>query len=162
MSLSIYHSCCNNSSPSSHDVNLPCMINVMGPLGALRSAHEGCGRASPMQACAAAHRQLQGRRRAHSAARRALARDLTILVFLAPSDAGTPSCAGMCRSAEAAAVSLPGMLRRAPAVDRSRWTWRTPLERTLPFWHGWCLPLTRHFCSWDHHCWCPPTSSLTH
>lgn len=48
-----------------------------------------------------------------------------------------PSAAGMSRSAEAAAVSLPGMLRRAQAVDRARWVWRTPLERTQPFWDGW-------------------------
>jgi hypothetical protein len=38
-------------------------------------------------------------------------------------------------------VSLPGMLRRAPALDRCRWAWRTPLERTRPFWDGWCPPL---------------------
>lgn len=35
-------------------------------------------------------------------------------------------------------MSLPGMLRRAQAVDRARWVWRTPLERTQPFWDGWC------------------------
>lgn len=127
-------------------------LRGMGPLGGLHSAHEGCGRASLMQACAAAHGQLRCRCRAHSAARWASACVITILVFLAPSDAGTPSCAGMCRSVAAAAVSLPGMLRRAPAVDCSRWTWRTPLERTLPFWNGWCLPLTSHFCSCNYHC----------
>jgi len=53
---------------------------------------------------------------------------------------GRASAAGMSRSAEAAAVSLPGMLRRAPALDRCRWAWRTPLERTRPFWDGWCAP----------------------
>ena len=58
-----------------------------------------------------------------------------------------PSAAGMSRSAEAAAVSLPGMLRRAQAVDRARWVWRTPLERTQAFWDGWCCwPRNQRVC----------------
>ena len=127
-----------------------CELRVMGPLGGLHSAHEGCGRGvSYAGMCCSSSGFAVG----HTAQR---AEHWCVwspyFVFLAPSDAGKPSCAGMCRSAEAAAVSLPGMLRRAPAVDCSRWTWRTPLERTLPFWSGWCLPLTRHFCSCDYHC----------
>ncbi|KAK9838122.1 hypothetical protein WJX81_002596 [Elliptochloris bilobata] len=54
-------------------------------------------------------------------------------------------CSGTCRSTEAAAVSLPGMLRRAEAVDRARWVWRTPLERTQPFWDGWYAGLSALF-----------------
>lgn len=42
--------------------------------------------------------------------------------------------AGTCRNTEAAAVSLPSQLRRETAVDRDRWLWRTPLEKSQPFW----------------------------
>ena len=37
---------------------------------------------------------------------------------------------GTSKNAEAAAVSLPSQLRRKTAVDRDRWVWRTPLEKT--------------------------------
>ena len=45
-------------------------------------------------------------------------------------------------------MSLPGMLRRAQAVDRARWVWRTPLERTQPFWDGWCWPHAQRVCAY--------------
>ena len=31
-------------------------------------------------------------------------------------------------------MSLPSQLRRETAVDRDRWVWRTPLEKSQPFW----------------------------
>lgn len=42
--------------------------------------------------------------------------------------------AGTCKNAEAAAVSLPSMLKKEVAVDRGRWVWRTALEKSQPFW----------------------------
>jgi hypothetical protein len=42
--------------------------------------------------------------------------------------------AGTCTNVEAAAVSLPSMLRKEMAVDRARWVWRTPLEKSEPYW----------------------------
>ena len=43
---------------------------------------------------------------------------------------------GTSKNAEAAAVSLPSQLRRETAVDRDRWVWRTPLEKSQPFWYS--------------------------
>ena len=51
------------------------------------------------------------------------------------------SLPGTSKNAEAAAVSLPSQLRRETAVDRDRWVWRTPLEKSQPFWCGFpCGP----------------------
>ena len=46
---------------------------------------------------------------------------------------------GTSKNAAAAAVSLPSQLRRETAVDRDRWVWRTPLEKSQPFWWVLCL-----------------------
>ncbi|BDA49543.1 Protein phosphatase methylesterase 1 [Coccomyxa sp. Obi] len=52
---------------------------------------------------------------------------------------------GTCKNSEAATVSLPSMLRKEVAVDRGRWVWRTPLEKSQPFWQGWYEGLSDAF-----------------
>ena len=62
-------------------------------------------------------------------------------------DAALP---GTSKNAEAAAVSLPSQLRRETAVDRDRWVWRTPLEKSQPFWYvptcsaAYRVPVVQH------------------
>lgn len=52
---------------------------------------------------------------------------------------------GLVRNLESARVSVPAQLR----FDHGRrcWVWRTNLERTQPFWHGWFNGLSETFVS---------------
>ncbi|KAG2453592.1 hypothetical protein HYH02_001810 [Chlamydomonas schloesseri] len=58
---------------------------------------------------------------------------------------------GMSRNKEAAAVSMPGQLEQQQdeagprAGDGSRWTWRTHLELSRPYWEGWYTGLSEAF-----------------
>jgi protein phosphatase methylesterase 1 len=53
----------------------------------------------------------------------------------------------MSRNKEAAALSMSGQLRRRPGGEGEpeRWTWRTPLEQSRPFWAGWYTGLSEAF-----------------
>mmetsp|Transcript_17840 Transcript_17840/g.38383 ORF Transcript_17840/g.38383 Transcript_17840/m.38383 type:complete len:374 (+) Transcript_17840:102-1223(+) len=50
---------------------------------------------------------------------------------------------GMCRSKEAAAVSMPSQLRQD--AGSGHYVWATPLEKSRPFWEGWYQGLSDAF-----------------
>lgn len=54
---------------------------------------------------------------------------------------------GVCRSSEAASISLPSQLRKELAVTRERYVWRTDLASSAPYWKGWYLGLSQLFLS---------------
>ena len=56
---------------------------------------------------------------------------------------------GMSKSKEAAAISLPSQLKEQQQQGETSgphvWVWRTPLERSRPFWEGWYTGLSERF-----------------
>lgn len=53
----------------------------------------------------------------------------------------------MCKSPEAAQISLPSQLKKERAIDRDRYVWRTDLAATSPYWKGWYMGLSELFLS---------------
>lgn len=104
---------------------------VMGPLGGLHLAHEGCRRAFLVQACAAAHRQLRCCFCAHSAARRALACAIATLVFLPQVMRGSPA-------AQACAAARRRQRCRCQACCAVRPLWTAAAGPGAPRWSARC------------------------
>jgi len=48
------------------------------------------------------------------------------------------------RNPESARVSIPSILRK-PTIEGGEWTWRTPLQKTSPFWREWFTGLSQAF-----------------
>ena len=49
------------------------------------------------------------------------------------------------RNSTSARISVPSLLRHDPLNGTRRWSWRTDLAATQPYWEGWFAGLSRKF-----------------